>query len=542
LETVQTHREFDRALARLRRKRMLRLVVPPLALVLLTLGADAVWQWRTRVHALGRAGEAWSAYASCVLGAPLRDGERATGRLSRIEMNLPEPQRGPGVSPNDIKGSEAQAAWPSRCAYHLDEIHAALTQGRLTKNKKLAQLDEVARAARVDLAPADAPDLADHLWASIAQAALPVRPTPPPPGDPPAPAPAEPLTAASLPPLPVEVQAAPEEADRIPGDGLRIMFAPPSGDSSLCSFRPDAHGTPFRTAHCADNIAPTATDDATPGFLRSVKGRFDRFELIRPLLGADPQIVSIPAGTQAIGLFADQLVSVTSGHHLMVRTVPQGAGELGASVDLGPVAGSSPELAACRTETSLVVRVRSYDDAAGLKRVWATIALRTGSSWERVPEEVAVQVDADFTCRGREATFTWLERDTIHQARCTPAGCVREVSDPLALPWDSGRPNRVTDIDGKAMLVGIGMTAGPVAASSVKTVRMRVAPVAEIAQAPDIVLIGDPAHDGVDVSDVHVYVRRGGALVLITSNEREPYRAIAVAANGAFDPLRVEKL
>jgi hypothetical protein len=535
LEPVANVRDFEVALARLRRKRALRLIVPPLALVLLTLGADAVWRWRTRVHALRRAGEAWSAYASCVLGAPLRDGERATARLSRIEMNLPEPQI-------DVTHTESDATWPSRCAYHLDEIHDALAKGRLTKNKNLAQLDEVARAARVDLAPADAPDLADHLWASIAQAALPVRPTPPPLADPPAPRPAEPLTAASLPPLPVEVRADPEEADRIPADGLRLLFAPPSGDSSLCSFRPDAHGAPFRTAHCADNIAPTATDDATPGFLRSVKGRFDRFELIRPLLGADPQVVSMPAGTRAIGLFSDQLVSVTSGRHLVVRTVPQGSGELGATVDLGEIAGLQPELAACKTETSLVVRARSYDDAAGPQRVWATVAFRTGSIWERVPDEIAVQVDADFTCRGREATFTWLERDTIRQARCTPAGCVHEASDPLALPWDSGRPNRVSDVDGRAILVGIGMTAGPVAAGSVKTVRMRVAPASEIARAPDIVLLGDTAHDGVDVTDVHVYVRRAAALVLVTGSEREPYRAIAVASSGAFEGLRVEKL
>jgi hypothetical protein len=529
LEPVEKPIDFEVALGRLRRQRMLRLVVPPVALVVLTLGADALWQWRTRTHALRRASEAWSAYASCVLGAPLRDGERATARLRDIEMNLPA-------------ASDSDGTWPSRCAYHLDEIHDALAGARLTRNKKLAQLDEVARAARADLAPADAPDLADHLWASIAQASLPPRAHPRAQKDPPAPLPAEPLRSATLPPLPVDVRAAPEEADRIPGDGLRLLFAPPAGDSALCSFRPDEHGAPFRTAHCADNIEPTATDDATPGFLRSVKGRFDRFELIRPLLGADPQIVSMPAGTQAIALLSDQLVWIASGRHLFARTVPQGTAELGTPVDLGEVRGTSPEIAACRTETSLVVRVRTYDDDAGLGRAWATVALRTGATWERVPEQIAVQVDGDFTCRGREATFTWLERDTVHQARCTPAGCKTQASDPLVLPWDSGRPNRVSDVDGKAILVGIGMTAGPVAAASVKTVRMRVAPVSEIASAPDVVVLGDPAHDGVDVTDVHVYVRRGAALVLVSSTEREPFRAIAVAASGAFEGLRVQKL
>jgi len=529
LEPVETPIDFDVAVARLRRKRTLSLFLPPLALVLLTFGANAAWQRRTRARALSAAGEAWSAYATCVLGAPLQGGERATARLTRIEMNLPEP------------GPAASAPWPSRCAHHLDAIHDALARGRLTKDKRLARLDEAILAAREDLAPVYAPDLADHLWASVAQAALPMSATSPS-ADPPAPAPANPLTSATLPALPVDVRVAPEEADRIPGDGLRLLFAPAAGDSALCSFRPDDHGAPFRTSHCADNVAPTATDDATPGFLRSVKGRFDRFELIRPLLGADPQIISMPGWTQAIALLSDQLVWVANGRHLHARTVPQGAAELGETVDLGEIRGSTPELAACRSETSLVVRVRSYDDDAGLRRAWDTVALRTGTTWERVPEEVAVQADADFTCRGREATFTWLERDTIHQARCTPAGCKTEASDPLALPWDSGRPHRVSDLDGKAILVGIGMTAGPIAAGSVKTVRMRVAEVSEIAKAPDIVLLGDPAHDGVDVTDVHLYVRRAAALVLVTSSEREPFRAIAVAPSGAFEPLRVQKL
>ncbi len=541
MEPVETPIDFEVKVARLRRKRTLGLFVPPALLVALTLGANSLWQWRAREHALDRAATAWSAYATCVLGPPLRNGERATLRVSRIEMNLPEPKSSEAPS-GDAAAQADAAAWPSRCAYHLDEIHDALVQGRLTKDKALARLDTAARAAREDLAPVYAPDLADHLWAAIDQAALPAPKSSVMAKDPPAPVPANPLTGASLPAMPVDVRAAPEEADRIPGDGLRLLFAPPAGDSSLCSFRPDEHGAPFRTAHCADNIAPTATDDATPGFLRSVKGRFDRFELIRPLLGADPQIVPMPSGTQAIALLSDQLVWVASGRHLYARTVPQGEAELGATVDLGEIKGSSPELAACRTETSLVVRVRSYDDEAGPKRAFGTVAFRTGTSWERVPSEVAVQVDADLTCRGREATFTWLENDTIHQSRCTPAGCKMEVSDPLLLPWDSGRANRVSDVGGKAILVGIGMTAGPVSAGSVKTVRMRVAEASEIARAPDVVVLGDPAHDGVDVTDVHVYVRQSAALILVTSSEREPYRAIAVAPSGQFEALRVQKL
>jgi hypothetical protein len=507
--------------------------------VAVTLGANAAWRWRSEKAARAKASVAWASYSECVLGAPLRGAEKPSTRIRRIEMNLPDPRHAAGETP-----------WPLRCAYHLADLSNALSQGRLTKKSKaMAELDLVARWAKDDLAPQQSPNLADDLWAAVDHAGLPSPESPLAASDPPAPLPAEPLTRVSLPRLPVSLRVPPEEADHLPADGLRLLFAAPSGESTLCSFRPDEHLAAFRTAHCADDVVPTSTDDATPGFLRNVQGRFDKFELIRPLLGADPQIISMPAGTQAIALFSDQLVWVASGHKLFARTVPQGSAELGPPSELGDVKGSSPELTACRTDSSLVVRVRSYDDSVGKGHALATVAIRTGDTWERVPDDVAIASDADFTCRGREATFTALDKDVIRQARCTTAGCTEEVSEPLALPWDSGRPNRVSDLDGKAILVGIGMTGGPVVAGSVKTLRMRVAPVREIAHAPDTVLFGDAGHEGVDLTDVRVYVRRGAALLLVTSDGGEPhetspgaYRAITVSSTGAFEPLQVPKL
>jgi hypothetical protein len=525
---VEISRDVQAALVQAKRTRWARLLLPPVGLVVLIVSADALWNWRMRTLARKNAAQAWAEYSGCVVGAPLGAGEAATRRLGRIEMNLPEP-----------RPSNNSEIWPARCAHHLDDLHMALAGGRLLdRNEALARFDELARAARADLAP----DLADRLWTAAADSTLSPPSASPAPVDPPAPTPADPLTANSLPPLPVEISAPPEEVDHLPAEGLRILFAEPSGESALCSFRPDERRTPFRTAHCADNVVPASTDDATPGFVRSVQGRFDRFELIRPLSGADPQILSLPAGTQAIALFSDQLIWVSSNHHLLARTVPQEAAEPGPPSDLGEILGSSPELAACRTDTSLVVRARSYDDGAGLNRVWATVAIRTGETWQRAPKEVAIQVDATFTCRDKEGTFTSFDRGTLRQARCTVAGCAVAASEPFSLPWDSGRPNRVSDVDGKAMLVGIGMTAGPLIAGSVTTVRMRLADVGEISRAPDVVLLGDATHEGVDATDVHLYVRQGGALVLVTSKDREPFRAIAVAPTGKFDALRVEKL
>lgn len=536
--------EFETALSRERRWRSVKLLAAPLVMAGLTLGANAAWRWRTAKSARMKAAQAWSAYSECVLGAPLRAGERPSVRMRRIEMNLPEAHAKAPV--------DASLAWPGRCAYHLDDLRSALVKGRLTKDDRaMTELLRVVEWARKDPAPPESPDLADDLWESIEEAGI-LSPAVSRAGNPPAevasrsdpaaPPPAEPLTALTLPPLPVDIRVLPEEADHLPADGLRLLFAAPSGDSTLCSFRPDEHGAAFRTAHCADDVVPTSTDDATPGFLRNVQGRFDKFELIRPLLGADPQIISMPAGTLAIALFSDQLVWVTSGKKLFARTVPQGTAELGAPFELGDVAGSSPELAACRSESSLLVRVRSYDDRGPAKQTLATVAIRTGDTWERAPKEIAIEPEADFTCRGREATFTALDHNVVRQARCTPGGCVESASQPLDLPWDSGRPNRVTDLDGNALLVGIGMTAGPIVAGSVKTVRMRLSKVEEIAAARDTVLLGDPAHEGVDMTDVRIYVRRAAALLLVTSEGKEPFRAMTVSKTGEFAALHVTKL
>jgi hypothetical protein len=63
-----------------------------------------------------------------------------------------------------------------------------------------------------------------------------------------------------------------------------------------------------------------------------------------------------------------------------------------------------------------------------------------------------------------------------------------------------------------------------------------------MAHAPDRVLLGDVAHEGIDLTDVRIYVRRGAALALVTADGPEPFRAFTVSKSGAFEALRVPKL
>jgi hypothetical protein len=104
-----------------------------------------------------------------------------------------------------------------------------------------------------------------------------------------------------------------------------------------------------------------------------------------------------------------------------------------------------------------------------------------------------------------------------------------------------GTPLEAVDLDGLVLLVGIGMSGGPISAASVKTVRMRLAPLHDVARAPDVVLLGDPAHNGVDAAGARAFVRLGAAIVVVSSLDDAPHRAIRVDRSGKFEAVRVER-
>ena len=60
---------------------------------------------------------------------------------------------------------------------------------------------------------------------------------------------------------------------------------------------------------------------------------------------------------------------------------------------------------------------------------------------------------------------------------------------------------------------------------------------AALANAEDVVLFSDAAHDGAPIAAVSVYVRDTNAIVILTGEGPRPYRAIRVGALGDFAPV-----
>ena len=381
-------------------------------------------------------------YAECMLGAPLADGETATARLRRIEAGLPErsPTQGP-ATPDD--------AWPLRCRSDSDHAHAELAGEALARSPAFLQLDALVLRAHFDPAPADAPDLVDDLLRAASVAGVPASPRRYPPATSHlAPAPAMPLTADALAPLPVRVSCLPDEIPGTDARVLRLSFFDTRVAPWTCAFTA-VRGEALREARCGEvkpGAAVTTPDEAAPpGFVRTQRGRFDRFELVRPVPDADPHVDYLPPSTGTVALYGDQLVWVAA-HRWYVRTVPLGRAPMGAPVDLGEVVGDAPELELCQTTTAIVVGVKTFDEALGGRRLWRVMAAREDGTWRRTPGHAIVDVGATLTCEGHAGTWLWFDRRVVTQVRCNADRCEIHASERMTLPWDVGGPLFAADL------------------------------------------------------------------------------------------------
>jgi len=496
-------------------------------------GASRVWAWRQQKLAVAALRDALRGYSECMFGAPLLLGETATARLRRIEAGLPELEASPGSPP--------VSPWPLRCRDDLDRAHAIIAaHERLTRDPRVQRMDALLLRARADPTPSDAPDLVDDLLHAASEAGVPaVSRQYPPPSRGLAPPPASPLAAESLPPLPIRAHSAPDELRGGDPMALYLSFVD-NGVRSTCVFS-QLHGEPLREARCGEATpgVVSITREEAPrgaGYLRTARGRFDRFELVRWVPGADLDVTPLPTSAVTVGLYHDELVWVTS-HRWFARTVTPGHAPLGPPVELGEISGKSPELSACSTSGALVVGVRTFDPALPERTAWQAMAALEAGMWRRTPGRAAVDVGATFTCDGHSGTWAWLDRHVLTEAACNADRCETRTSGPITLSWDVGGSLFVADLGGRALVLGLGTTPGPLTGKSVTSVRMRMAPLSAIAAAPDVVLFSDQAHDGAPVVDVAVYVRDMAAIVLLTGDPPLPYRAIRVDALGDFAPV-----
>jgi hypothetical protein len=526
------------AAAKVRRHRLVRRARA--LLVLLLVAASGVFalrvrKWRQRKAAVLALNDSLRGYSECMLGAPLAQGETATARLRRIEAGLPEPLA------LDVPIPPAES-WPIRCRDDLDHAHDAIVDSEaLAREAPMRHLDGLILSARIDPAPQNAPDLVDDLLRAELLAGVSALPRRyPPPSRHLAPPAASPLTADALPTLPVPARSAPDELRGGPPLTVRLSFLDAAAMRWTCAFSP-LHGEPLREAECGEVTAGAVSatrEDAPrgPGFLRTVRGRFDRFELVRWVPGADPDVLALPTSIETVGLYGDQLVWVTA-HKWYARTVPPERAPLGDPVELGEVTGTSPELEACDTSSALVLGVKTFDATLAERKSWRVMAAREANAWQTTPGRALVDVAATFTCEGHSGTWTRFDHRVVTQVSCNADRCETHASAPLSIPWDVGGPLFTADLGGRALVLGLGTTPAPLTGKSVTSVRMRMAPLAAIGEASDVVLFSDAAHDGAPISDVAVYVRDSVALVLLKGDGPFHYRAIRVDDLGNFEPV-----
>jgi hypothetical protein len=544
---------FHAALEVARRRRSRQMLVLFVAACAIVAGATTFRRMSRRKAALRDAGAAWDRVSRCLVGAPIAPGETPRSRLLRIELSLPE-----------SAGAIDRQDWPLRCTVFAEQLRKAI-KGRLDDLPAVARLGALAaRASATEAVTWSAePELPDELWAAARAADLPSpRETLRVDAVPPAPPAAHPLTLATLAPLPVPLGSSPEpQPDNADPTKVVLGFTRPHAATTLCAFGPGAHGEPLASVRCEDGAGVLLERGPLPGaFIRTAPGHFDRFELLRPRVDKEPWIDALSPDTRAAALFGEQLVYVKPGPEhpdlLFARTASiaaAGVTPLGDPVPLGELEGRAHEFATCTTKEALVVRVRSYDAHLGGERApgqteqtglpgesWARFAFFADGVWSPAPSGRLADNTATLTCRGREGTLTWVDRESLSQVRCDASRCSDASSGPLRNAWTHMQRLAAADLDGRALLVGIADGSGPFSASLVHSVRMRLAPADKIATSPDVVLWGDAPHEGALPTAVRLVVGQGAALVLVTTTDGAN-RAIRVDPSGAFEAVEIGK-
>lgn len=354
--------------------------------------------------------------------------------------------------------------------------------------------------------------------------------------------------------------------DPVPGAVLRLWMSTPGSGARLCTVRATADGGPtLEAASCVASsldatdtklaMAPAGADvavargaqlvaldgstlfEAAGGEVRAafvtedgaaavLLGRPEgTFELVRTRRGAEEERVApLPAvGPGSPMMVWDQLLWLErregAGDVLRARGVFGGE-----PVEVGEVPPRSERIRGCRSSEALAVVVDG-ELVHGVKQL--AVTFRDDRGWSTPVTAEAGVYDDQLSCRGREATLTWLEAmpaggDTrrVVQARCTPSGCERSEAHVTF----SGSDPVVADLAGRVLLL--------YADGSETTARL--APLVELDDAP--AMEGLPQAEGAVLAR-RLFVR-GGAAVLVYRTAAGLFAA-RIDAGGRASPLPV---
>jgi hypothetical protein len=491
-----------------------------------------------------RANVALSQLSRCLLGEPLGAGERPSARLRNVQLGA--------------QGTSATRGWPERCALYAGRMADELDErDRYREAYRAARTTE--RALEQGRTPADLDTLFDT---SLALGLVAVPSTE---GDA-APTPARPLRAQDVPAL-VPSPGILAASDPVIGPVTHLAFSVPNGPWRICTLTHDLGAATCRGLAALSGRGEAAIVSSAPAAPAHVQikrggepgiyavesgsrvydgtpgGAFARRDgTLAVLDGGDLVQVRDVAVRTAIGAPRDERVAMIWDRILwlaparaeeprpfMVTRVPVGIAppDPAEQIGVGPVTPRSDELvmAACRSENALAMVVRSAHDHE--KDQPTTVAILTDGG-----EQVTLQTTTDIygpelTCRGETATITWLLTEptgiAIHQRLCDLRECRRAV---VSLPFRGSDPY-VGRIGENTLLTW---------KSPLGDTRIRIAPLADLPNAPDVVVLDDGAHGGLDVLSRRIFFRGDHALLVLRA--RAGGHVIRIGADGSYTAVR----
>jgi hypothetical protein len=274
----------------------------------------------------------------------------------------------------------------------------------------------------------------------------------------------------------------------VPQGVLRLAFEAGEGQPRLCTIGGgDPDGPPLARAVCRGS---------------------DVLEVAEPARAPkDP----ITLGRQRLSIVSDELVveDLESGARTVVGALPPG----------------SEALRACVTSDAAVVVIDGRL-SHGNRDVF--VSFGTGDGWSELASGPARIFEPVTTCRGTEVTLSWLEPIDggrilmAHQLRCRPGQC-EAAQERFSI---AGADPIIADLAGRVLAVW----------NASDGTRMRLAPLTELDEAPDITDVHDPA---LRVLARRLFVRGGTAVLLLRTAEGT--YGLRIDTIGSVTPLPVEE-
>lgn len=236
----------------------------------------------------------------------------------------------------------------------------------------------------------------------------------------------------------------------------------------------------------------------------------------------------------------------TGERHLMARKLTEDGDPIADPTDVGKLWDFSrvsnyeraeDTIRGCKTKEALAVLVHG--------NARDSVAFQVGDRW--VSPLQLEGTGGDLSCRGTEVTETRVDtlrgdalwKEQIRQDRCTPAGCLNRkvgVADLLHGLRELSPGNQTAlaagDLDGKLLVVWMAGSHGGV--------RMKLAPIEQIAAAPDTVILDDMTRGGAvqrarQLNDLRLFVRPGYAVLLLGSSAG--VHALRIDPSGKVSPI-----